>query len=100
MIIEAICDYETTDTSPPPLWINRYPMTDTLVFEPDDLVARPYIHVLTNPLRYAILMEFTNQVFTIESPYKELARHVLSLILLDIDVREHELRALFPELLI
>lgn len=100
MIIESICDYENM-SSPPPLYINRYPMTDTIVFTPDDLIARPYIHVYLSPLRFAIQLEFTgNLVISIESPYKELARHVLSLILLDIDVREHEVRALFPELLI
>lgn len=95
----AILSYESPD--PQPLRISAYPPIDTITFELSDFVTRPKIEVYPHPnsnVVHTIVLEFKNgYVLRIESPYKDLIRHVFSLILLDIDVLESDLRYHFPE---
>lgn len=100
MIIEsAILSYISTD--PQPLRLSVFPNLDTITFELSDLAARPKIETYPHPnsvMVYTIVLEFKNNyMLRIESPYKDLIRHVFSLILLDIDVLESDLRYHFPE---
>lgn len=99
MIIESIFNPENCD-SLHPLVISSYPYIDTLNFELTDLTMRPRIEIYTNPIHYAIILQFENQSIGIMSPYKSLIRHVFQYILRDLDVYEADLRRHFPELLI
>ena len=100
MIIEA-CILNPESTTPQPLTMGYYPNIDTLNFELSDLITRPRIITNTSRTRYRVELVFANAyTVDVQSPYKELARHVLRMILLDIDVLESNIRATFPELMI
>lgn len=100
MIIQTVI-LNPESTTLQPLVMGYYPAIDTLYFEQSDLVTRPRIVTFTSPLRYSLELNFDKSyTVTVTSPYQALIRHVLQMVLLDIDVLESDIRTQFPELMI